>query len=248
MAMNAHNLKIGIISQARMTSTRLPGKVLKMVKSQPLLKYHIERLKKSGLQVFIATTTNNTDLPIVEFCKQESISYFCGDEMDVLQRYYQAAKQFKLDIVIRVTSDCPLIDGELIAKALKQYLAHANHENLYLSNCLKRSYPRGFDFEIFTFANLEEAYKLATLQQDREHVTPYLHQNRNQKMQFISIEREQNASQFRITVDEPDDFKLVEKLISDFNADKLNCDEICEVLEKNPHLAAINQHVEQKKL
>lgn len=249
MQQSNDSLKVGIISQARMTSTRLPGKVLKSVADKPLIKYHVDRLSKSNIPIYIATTSNQSDLPLVQFCQENQIPYFCGSEEDVLARYFLAAEKYGLDVIIRVTSDCPLIDGELIAEGLVKYVERIpTHKNLYLSNCLQRTYPRGFDFEIFSFASLHEAYQFATLSSDREHVTPYLHQNRNKKMEFLSMTRSEDASQFRITVDELADFQLIKILIEQHNAHLLNSDQICDLLKRHPELVKINSNIEQKKL
>jgi spore coat polysaccharide biosynthesis protein SpsF len=236
--------KIGIISQARMTSTRLPGKVLKTISGKSLLEYHTERLKKTSL--ILATTINQTDDPIAQFCESKKISYFRGDENDVLSRYMGAAEKFSLDIIVRVTSDCPLIDGDLIAHSLEKYLS-LNKSWLYMSNCLQRTYPRGFDFEIFSGEMLKEAFDQAKTAFQREHVTPYFYQNFHGKTVFEHITRQPDMSKYRLTVDESDDFKLIETLIKDFGCAQMSESEICQVLEKNPALALINQHIEQKK-
>ena len=141
-------MKTGIISQARMTSTRLPEKVLKLIGGNPMLKYHTDRLKESGMPVFIATTVNKTDDPIVAFCQEENIPFYRGSENNVLSRYYECAKENKLDVIVRVTSDCPLVDGELIRKAWEDY-KDSFKKYSYISNGVNRTYPRGFDFEIF---------------------------------------------------------------------------------------------------
>src|SRR5690606_7739468 len=105
-----------------MTSTRLPGKVLQKVNDRSLLDYHIDRLKRTGFEIIIATTTNETDNPIIEFCNQNNIKYSRGSEENVLSRYYTAAIENNLDIIIRVTSDCPLIDPHLIRNSVEKYL------------------------------------------------------------------------------------------------------------------------------
>lgn len=237
----------GIITQARMTSTRLPGKVLMKVRAKPLLEYHLERLSKSGLQVIVATTTNQSDDPIAELCNSRNLACFRGDELNVLSRYYYAAIENKLDVIVRVTSDCPLVDGELIKSSVAKYL-DAGDDWLYASNSLKRTFPRGFDFEIFSLTMLKEAFSKATLTYEIEHVTPYFYQNKHSQTHLLSIEKPVDDSGFRLTVDEPDDFKLIEKLITDYRCDLMNVDQICELLNKHPELKQINAHVEQKKL
>lgn len=238
--------KAGIISQVRMTSTRLPGKVMMPVNDVPLLKYHIDRLRQSNLPVIIATTTNSTDDLIEEFAKAEQLGYHRGSEDDVLSRYHEAAVKYGLNTIVRVTSDCPLIDGSLIGKSVEKYLM-LNDENVYLSNCVIRTFPRGFDFEIFSFKMLDEAFFKATLQSEREHVTPYIRANSG-KVRLEHIIRSKDASSFRITVDTPEDFEMIKILIGRYEAHRLNCDEIITILESHPELAQINAHIEQKKI
>ncbi len=238
---------IGIVSQVRMTSTRLPGKVMKQVNGIPLLQYHVDRLKKSDFPVYIATTTNNEDDPIEEFCRNNNLDFHRGSEHDVLSRYFELAQKYDLKVIVRVTSDCPLIDGQLIRAS---YLNHQRYlqENFYLCNTQKRTYPRGFDFEVFSRSTLELMQKNATTDFEREHVTPYIWKSHPNEFNFIHITRPDDASEFRITVDEPDDFKLVERLILDHEAHLKTAEEIIALMRLNPDLKNLNLHVEQKKV
>ncbi len=239
--------KIGIISQARMTSTRLPGKVMKKINERTLLDYHCDRLSQSGLPLILAITENSSDDVLEKFARAKKISIFRGSESDVLSRFYGAALEQKLDIVIRVTSDCPLIDGKLIAQAARDY-ASQKSSWLYMSNVIERTFARGFDFEIFSFEMLKEAFEKATSFSEREHVTPYIHQNKHGKTIFKHIKRDPDLHKFRLTVDEADDFKLIEKLILEFNCAEESESEISLVLQQNPELLEINEHIEQKKI
>jgi len=238
--------KVGIISQARMTSTRLPGKIMLEAKGKPMLQYHVERLQWSGYPVIIATTTNRTDDAVALFCKKYGLTCVRGEEQNVLSRYYQAALQEKLDVIVRVTSDCPLIDGRLIRRGAEEY-AERFDSRLYYSNALQRSYPRGFDFEIFSFELLEEAYKNAILEPDLEHVTPYINQNKAGTVRFKHLVYEKNKSQYRVTLDESDDFQLLKTLIEEFQVAQKDHGEIIKLLDEHPELVAMNAHVEQKK-
>lgn len=240
-------MNIGIISQARMTSTRLPGKVLFPAAQKTMLHYHVERLQQSGYQVYIATTTNLSDLPIVAFCQQQKIPYTCGSEQNVLSRYHACAEQYGLELVVRVTSDCPLIDGQLIEEAIQIFLQKP-HPYLYISNGIVRTFPRGFDFEVFTAAYLKEAQQNATLPMDIEHVTPYIHQNRNGKTIFHHFTQTPDKSRYRITLDTPEDYSLLKILIEEHHAHTLNHAQITQILDENPQLVQINAHVEQKKI
>lgn len=239
--------KVGIISQARMTSTRLPGKVLRPISGRPLLDYHVARLQASGLPLYLAITTNATDDPLADFAAAHHLRVSRGPEDGVLARYQQCAAAHNLDVIVRVTSDCPLLDGELIARAVQQYLA-AGNPRLYLSNVLERTYPRGFDFEVFSRELLDEAARHATSASDREHVTPYIHQNRSGRVEFAHVTRPTDRSAYRLTVDTAEDFELIRRLLEDYRADTLGAEELIALLEKHPELVAINAHIEQKKV
>ena len=151
--------KIGIIVQARMASTRLPNKVMLKLAEKAVLWHVIQRCKKAEAdEVIIATSINKENDIIEEFCVKNNFEFFRGSEEDVLDRYYQTAKKFKLDIIIRVTSDCPLIDPAIINNLIKKF-KQGNFD--YMSNIAQRSFPRGLDVEIFSFDTLEKAYNLA---------------------------------------------------------------------------------------
>lgn len=230
-----------------MTSTRLPGKILIPVGGKTMLQHHTDRLLQAGLPVYIATTTNQTDDPVATFAANAAITCYRGDEHNVLSRFYGCAKENKLDVVIRVTSDCPLIDGDIIADAVQRYLAQHN-DQLYLSNALKRTYPRGFDFEIFSFKLLEEAYQNAFRPEELEHVTPYINQNKSGKVSFDHYVRSSDASAYRVTLDTPEDLELIRQLIENYQASQLNAEQIINLLQAHPELVLINAHIEQKKL
>jgi spore coat polysaccharide biosynthesis protein SpsF len=242
-----HNKKIGIITQARMSSTRLPGKVLKEIKSQSLLTYHLQRLSLSEIPVYIATSNSSDDDPIEKFARAKNVFFFRGDLYDVLSRYYHCAKEYKLDIIIRVTSDCPLIDGHVIKEALKDYMQFENDE-IYYSNCLERSFPRGMDFEIFSFKLLEQAYNNAKEDSDREHVTPYINKNIQGNVIVKHYLAEENNNDLRLTVDMPEDFNLIKELIEKYDCDKKNASEIVNTMRIHPYLKEINSGIEQKKI
>ncbi len=235
--------KIGIISQARITSTRLPGKVLLRINNQPLLKYHSDRLTTSGLGVYIATTTNGTDDLIAQFAELENLPCYRGDENNVLSRFYETAKNNNLDIIVRVTSDCPLVDGNLVKAGVEQYLK-LNNEDIYLSNAVVRTFPRGFDFEIFSFKQLEIAYSNASSTFEKEHVTPYIREH----ALIEHVVHTEDASDLRITVDTPEDFELLKILLQDFGAANLSYEKIIQILRSRPELVRINAHIEQKKI
>ena len=242
-------LNIGIITQARMTSTRLPGKIFKEINHKKLLQYHIDRLKQTGFDIAIATTTNDTDDCVCEFAEQQNIKFHRGSENNVLSRFHETATKFKFDVIIRVTSDCPLIDPYLIRNSVEKYLQF-NTDHLYLSNVIERTYARGFDYEIFSYQLLDDAFRNATAEGDLEHVTPYIRENKSRKTDFYfyPVKQHLDNSNFRITVDTPEDFELIKVLIEKYHADKLSFFEIEEILSEHPELVAINAHIEQKKV
>lgn len=241
------NKKVGIITQARMTSTRLPGKILMQVNGKSLLQYHVERLQQAKADILIATTSNATDQPVQVFADSHQLICTRGSEANVLSRFYEAATAHQLAVIVRVTSDCPLIDPGLIQSGIELYL-QKNDPNLYLSNCIERSYARGFDFEIFSYALLKEAYENATEEPDKEHVTPYIWKNRSGKVNFFHVKQAQDHSGLRITVDTPADFELIKTLISDHKAETLSAQQIEQLLLAHPELVALNADIEQKKV
>jgi spore coat polysaccharide biosynthesis protein SpsF len=210
------------------------------------LYYHIERLKKTGLPIIVATTKNGSEKPIVEFCKFNHLSCFCGDEQNVLKRFYDCAKEYKLDTIIRVTSDCPLIDGNIIRNGLAAYRQF--DDVTYYSNTIVRTYPRGMDYEIFSFRLLEDAFKNATDDSDKEHVTPYIWKNRAGKVNIKHDIAAEDNSNFRITLDTVEDQVLITKLIEEHNASELDCHAIVNILKNNSGLSGINEFIEQKKV
>ncbi|MDB9312961.1 glycosyltransferase family protein [Spirulina sp. CS-785/01] len=241
-------MKTVIIDQARMTSTRLPGKVLKTVLGKPLLEYQIERLQRVELAdaLVIATTTNTTDDPIVELCDRLGVKYYRGSEADVLARYYEAAQKYQADVVVRVTSDCPLIDPKIVDRVIQFYLDQRPQCD-YASNCLKRTYPRGMDTEVFSFDNLSQAYLEATANPDREHVTPFFLQN-PERFCLMPVIAQENYSYHRWTVDTKEDFKLIKKILEAIYEQKqhFTMNDCIELLNNNPSWQAINAHIEQK--
>lgn len=205
-------MKFVAIVQARLNSTRLPGKVLKPLMNQPMLFYTLSRLKKckSPLQIVVATTYHAHDDPIVDFCKSMDIPTFRGSEENVLERFYQTSLKYPADGYIRITADCPLVDFKLLDKMLEHFIQ--NSEIDYLSNTLKRSYPKGLDLEIFKAKVLKQAYQQATYSYDKEHVTPYIY-NHPEKFNLENFLDNDNFSQINLSIDTMDDFIFVQELI-----------------------------------
>lgn len=242
-------VSVGIITQARATSTRLPGKVLLPVGGSTFLDHHLDRVALAGVPVVVATTVNVDDDPIVDLARRRGLRWYRGSELDVLERFAGTAEENGFDVIVRVTSDCPLIDGRVILAGIERYLAE-NDPRLYASNTLDRTYPRGFDFEIFSARLLQEAHRDATRPEDREHVTSYLHQNRPGDIRLLNLpfEGSSHGTRYRLTLDTEDDRRLLAALIEHYDAMALDCAQLVGLLDAHPELAELNQHVEQKKL
>ena len=243
-------MRVGIIVQARMTSTRLPGKVLMSVMGKPLLEYQVERLQRvrRADDIIIATTTNDTDQPIVDLSESLGIKSFRGLEEDVLSRYFGAAQESGLDVVVRITSDCPLIDPSVVDDVIAAYLD--NVENCdYVSNCLNRTFPRGMDTEVFSFKLLKKVHFEARQPHEREHVTPYIYQNpqrfRLSNLAFISDE-----SRHRWTVDTPEDYELIRRILEMLypKNQAFGLKDVLAVMDVHPDWFELNARIEQKKL
>ncbi|OFZ16578.1 MAG: hypothetical protein A2X86_12340 [Bdellovibrionales bacterium GWA2_49_15] len=209
-------MKILAITQARIGSTRLPNKVLKKIGEKTLLQMHLERVQRSKLinQLIVATTDEIGVEGIVEVANLVGIKTFKGNLNDVLDRFYSAYKIFGADAIVRVTSDCPLIDPSLIDSVIKLF-CDSGHD--YVSNTLNPTFPDGVDVEVFKATALEQAWHEATLKSDREHVSAYIWKNSTflgkDKFKSSCFENNPNYSQYRLTVDTPDDFVRIEKLV-----------------------------------
>jgi len=235
-----------VIMQARMGSSRLPGKVLKQVCGRTLLELQYERIQAATMvdRIIIATTTNLLDESIVDLCKQRNIEYFRGSENDVLDRYYQTAQQAEAvpgDAIIRVTADCPLLDPEVLDQVIDLFWSSGVD---YASNINPPTFPDGLDVEIFKYEVLERAWQEASLTSEREHVTPYLRNHPeifSQANYFSPID----LSGLRLTVDEPEDLEIVRAVYEQLYMQKriFLLVDIMAFLDANPHLLAKNQGI-----
>ena len=238
-------MKTLVITQARMTSTRLPGKVLLQAGGVTMLEHHLDRLSAAGLDTVVATTTNLDDDPVAVLADKLGAGVVRGSEHDVLSRFALAVREFTPDVVVRVTSDCPLVDGEAVRRGVEAWAA-AGDPTLYASNALERTYPRGLDFEIFSASALLEADATATETPHREHVTPWLYADGSRPK--LNLQWERDASAYRITLDTPEDLQLLRTLIEDHDAHRLDTAGLVALLDDHPELVAINAQIEQKKL
>ena len=237
------------ITAARMGSSRLKGKVLKTIGGHSLLKIHVERLRLSQRvdQVIVATTTNYDDHQIVEECERLAIPYYRGDEQDVLSRYYHAAETFGAQTVVRVTSDCPLIDPSLIDRLILKYQSvSVDYGHIDVTH-----YPRGMDAEIFSMDLLKEINDKASLSEDREHVSRYIYTH-PELYRLMSYRAGDNFSQYRLCVDEEKDYMLVSYIIEHMMGRygdnfSFSFDDVMDYLKSHPHIALLNYDVQQKK-
>lgn len=234
---------IAAIIQARMGSTRLPNKVLKNLGDKSVLEQVYSRVKKSKLidEIFIATTIDKNNLPLLNLCTSKGMRVFCGSEDNVLDRYYQLAKLIKTEHIVRITSDCPVIDSELIDMIIEKHL-QSNSD--YTSNTIEDSYPDGLDTEVFKFKSLEYAWKNASLNSEREHVTAYIKKH-PELFKLNSIVSEINYSEKRWTLDTDLDFQFLHLLYEELYSKNENfgMNDILELLERKPSLELINSNI-----
>ncbi len=252
MKSEKQNLGIAAIVQARLGSTRLPGKILKEINNKPMLWHVVNRLSHSKLidKIIVATTDLAEDDQVQNFCEENNFLFYRGSSEDVLSRYYNTAKSFDAKIIVRITSDCPVIDFSIIDKMLKEFISGTRMEKLdYLSNVLTRSFPRGLDTEIFTFTALEKAYNEAIQVSEREHVTPYIY-NHPEIFTLRNFSYEKDYSFHRWTVDTQEDFNLIENIYKSlYEKNKMFLfEDILKLFEEHPALIEINQNIQQKKL
>lgn len=238
-----------VVVQARMTSTRLPGKVLMDLAGRPLLERQLQRLARCGLvdEIVLAVTTNPADEPLVDLARRLGLRWYRGSEHDVLSRYLGAAREAQAELVVRVTSDCPLIDPvetDAVIAALQERRVTCD----YASNALEPSLPRGLDCEALWRDVLERAARMATSPAAREHVTWFCYRERPELFGLHSVRRPFDAHDLRWTVDTPDDLTAVRRLYDELAlADRyVGVAELIAYVRTHPELAAINAHVVQK--
>jgi spore coat polysaccharide biosynthesis protein SpsF len=238
-------MKIVAIIQARLGSSRLPRKVLMDLCGAAVLDRVLNRLGRSELiqELLVATTVEPADDAIVEHCERVGRRVFRGSEHDVLDRYYRAAEFMGADVVVRITSDCPVIDPEVTDATIRAFL---DRRADYASNTRVRTYPRGLDTEVMTVQALERAWRESTKSYQREHVTPYIYENPG-KFKLHGIENDGDCSQHRWTVDTPEDLQLLRAIYARFGGrDDFGWREVLEFVERDPSLADINRHIAQK--
>lgn len=247
-------MKVTAIIQARMGSTRLPGKVMMKIKDKTVLQHIVERVKaaKNIRDIIIATTLNESDCIIQEEADKLGVKCFRGSEDDVLSRYYLAAKKNDSDVIIRITSDCPVIDYKIIDKMIEKFFIYNEKDKIdYMSNfdVVPNTFPRGMDIEILTFSALEKTYKEAIKGYEREHVTPYIYENID-KFKIQGFMNNEDFSKYRFTLDTVDDLKAISTIYNylyDEN-EMFGLGEIINLIKTNNFIEKINKDIKQKKL
>src|SRR3989338_7242252 len=230
---------LAAVIQARMGSTRLPGKTLAEICGKPLLLHLVERVYASQFvkEVVVATTTKPQDDVLVEFTERLGLKCFRGSEEDVLDRIYQAARYYGVDSIVRVTPDCPLMDPHVIDKVIETYLS-AGYD--YVTNTSPYTYPDGLDVEIFSFKALERAWREAKLPSEREHVTSYI--RKSGCFRLFNVEGPVDLSRFKWSVDSAEDLAFVRAVYARlYNDNKVfHLEDVIRLVNDHPELQTIN--------
>jgi len=228
------------ILQARTSSNRLPGKVLKPILGVPMLLRQIERISDSERidKLVVATSTDTSDDELAKVLMEAGVHVYRGSLTNVLDRFYQVASQYSADNIVRLTGDCPLIDPEIVDNVIESHLVK-NAD--YTSNALNPTYPDGLDVEVIKFKALEKSWEEGKLPSELEHVTSYIYNNKD-KFVICNVSNDQDLSTLRWTVDEKEDLEFVEKIYSELYLDnkKFRLNNILKLLRKKPELIKIN--------
>ena len=231
---------IGCIIQARIGSKRLPEKILKKLDEKTVLDYVIEQTKNSKKidRIVIATTNLKEDNVIQEFCQNRKIDCFRGSVDDVLDRHYQCAKKYSFKTIVRITSDNPVVDPEIIDLAIKKY-----QEGQFdmVTTCNKRSYPYGISVEVFSFESLKESWNNSSLPSEREHVILYI-QNKKNNFKIYNLINEKDLTYINCTIDNELDYKLVKKVVFEIKTRPILMKDLIELFDKKPELLEINKN------
>lgn len=237
--------KICAIIQARMNSSRLPGKVLKAVCGKPLLALMLERVARARTlsRTVVATTESAEDEEIAKLCRKMDVACYRGSEDDVLDRYYQAARAFDAQVIVRLTADCPLMDQVIIDRVTESFFA-GRYDYASNTNPLPSTWPDGTDVEVFSWGALERAWLESVKPSDREHVTFYLW-NHPEKFQLHRVEHVPDWSKYRLTVDYPQDLALVRSVFEAFYARNpaFTLSDIVTFLDARPDIMQLNQTI-----
>ncbi len=237
------------IIQARMGSSRLPGKVLLDIGGKPMLDRVVVRTRRAQTigRVVLATTWDESDDPVAAYCLAQGFPVYRGDPLDVLDRYYQVARLFDARTIVRLTGDCPLIDPREIDRTVRAFhIGEVDFAANRLPPPWRRTTPIGMDTEVVTFEALERAWQEADQKHQREHVMPYLYEE-PERFRVLLVDHDPDLGQFRLTVDTPEDLTLVRKIFESFgNSDSFSLREIIELLNRHPGWQSINAGVSHK--
>jgi spore coat polysaccharide biosynthesis protein SpsF len=236
---------IGVILQARMGSTRLPGKVLMKINNNSSIEFQINRINQAKRvdKIILATTDGTLDDPVEELCRLNDILIYRGSENDVLDRYYRCAKIHDLSTIVRLTADCPLVDPVVIDAAINTF---QKNKLDYCSNTVppeSSQWPDGSDVEVFSFNALEKAFFEATTKEDREHVTFYFWRNNSKKFKTHQISNNKDWSKYRFTIDYPEDYEAVKLIVKEFYKDNkidFTTEDIVNLLEQRSDITSLN--------
>lgn len=236
------------VIQARMSSTRLPGKVMKSVINRPLLSLMLERVQRARLAgtIVVATTQNRDDDIIAELCRNDNINCFRGHSTDLLERHFKAALMYDADVILKIPSDCPLIDPDIIDRIIELFIKNQNRYD-YLSNLHPATYPDGNDVEVFSFRTLYRAYKEADKDFEREHTTPYMW-NADKKFKTGNVEWETGLNyslSHRFVLDYTEDLEFIRRIYEELYSSNpcFGLDDILRLLDNKPGLKTINRHL-----
>lgn len=236
-------MKASAIIQARFNATRLPGKVMMKIMGKTILEYVVERVRQARNidRIIVATTAGKDDLPIAGLAKDLGVAVFRGQEDDVLDRYYNAARSYRLKDIARITADCPLIDPAIIDRIVGRYFESGAD---YCSNILVETFPDGQDLEVFKWDALADAWKNAKLPSEREHVTPYIKKN-PKRFKLVSVENETDLSDRRWTLDRSEDFEFIKAILESLYPANpaFRMEEVLKLLRENPSLKNINKDI-----
>ncbi|MFC1911839.1 cytidylyltransferase domain-containing protein [Chloroflexota bacterium] len=234
------------IIQARISSTRLPGKTLEDIAGQPMLVRVVNRTRRAKTldSIVVATTTESADDVIVRLCEKQGWACFRGSQEDVLDRYYRVALAYKANVIVRITSDCPLIEPEIIDRAVNEFLS-SYPEIDYVTNSLIRTFPQGLDVEVMSFDVLEKTWRECHNPAWREHVTPYIWRH-PEKFKIQNVVNDIDYSHLRWTVDTVEDLAFIRKIYAHFQNNDFTWREVLHLLEMHPEWLEINRHVQQK--
>jgi spore coat polysaccharide biosynthesis protein SpsF len=249
MKVKPHHPSVVAIIQARMGSSRLPGKVLKDICGEPAIIREVVRVRRAQTigQVVVATTTDPGDDPVLAVCRARGIPCFRGDIHDVLDRYYRAAQLFKAETIVRLTGDCPVIDPQEIDRTVRAFFeSGADFAANRLPPPWKRTTPIGMDTEVVSFDNLERAWHEAESKHAREHVMPYFYEQEG-RFKVVLADHDPDLGSYRLTVDTPEDLALIRKLYAHFEGgDAFSLHDLIAVLNNHPEWMALNAQVVSK--